>query len=311
MRTLALIRWELVQTARGLALHLAITLVALGSLGLIAAGVFLLDQWSPFPSTTPVARPETASGTELISLLGEHRGGGAFFIILAWLLLLAAVVGPALMAGTIVRDRRSGRLDRVLTDASRADAVALAKLLAGLIPLGIVLMGVGPTASFAWLVGGLAQHEALASLGVLLVLVILIAAVGLACSAIATTEASALAIGYLAIGTLLLGPLVVGAGLILAGSRAAAAIVLSFDPLIALLAVQSRLAVGLSRVVLSDASGIRFTWEIQKLRIPVWAADALVYVLVAVILVWLTSVLIEPLHPLKTWRLRRAQRKIP
>ena len=153
MRTLSLIRWELVQAVRGLAPHLAITFASLASLGLVAGGVFLLEQWSPFPATPFGTRVDTANTNEVISLLGEYRGGGAFVIIMAWLVLLAAMIGPAFMAGAIVRDRRSGRLDRVLTDASRSDAVALAKLLAGLIPLGIVLLGVGPSASFAWLIG--------------------------------------------------------------------------------------------------------------------------------------------------------------
>jgi len=43
-----------------------------------------------------------------------------------------------------------------------------------------------------------------------------------------------------------------------------------------------------------------------KTAVPIWAADLAVYTLLATTLVWLTSVVLEPLHPLKTWRLRGA-----
>jgi len=307
VRTLALVRWEIVQTIRGLAPHMAITLVSLASAGLVAVGVFLLDLWSPFPSTPAgVLRTDNNNSAQALSLLGEYRGGVVFMAILAWLVLLVSLVGPAFTAGAIVRDRRSGRLDRVLADASRADAVALAKLLAGLIPIGIVLLGVGPSTSFAWLVGGMATREAIASVGVFLIVVVLVAAIGLLCSAVATTEVAALVASYVAVAGLLLGPLVAGVGLGLAGFRVAAGVVLSFDPLVAMLSVQTRFAFGFTRTILPEWTGLRLIWTIGKTRLPVWAVDVLVYALLAVVLVWLTSVIIEPLHPLKTWRVRRA-----
>lgn len=308
MRTLVLVRWELTQAVRGLGPHLAVTLVSLASVGLVSVGIFLMDLWSPFPSTSSTAfRTDNSNGAQFSALLGEHRGGIAFAIILIWLLVLAALVGPAFSAGALVRDRRTGRLDRVLVDASRADVVALAKLLAGLVPLAIVLAGGGPSASFAWLIGGLATQEAVASVAVLLVALVLIVAIGLVCSALATTEVSALVASYFFIGLILFGPLVTGAGLALAGFRSVATTVLAFDPFVALLSVQSPLAVGLVRTLLPNWPSLRLAWVIGKTRIPVWAADVLLYALIAAALVWVTSVLIEPLHPLKTWRLRRSQ----
>lgn len=306
MRTLILVRWELVQAIRGLGPHLAVTLVSLASVGLVGVGIFLMDLWSPFPTSSNVFRAESSNGPQLSALLGEHRGGIAFLVILVWLLVIAALVGPAFSAGAIVRDRRSGRLDRVLTDASRADVVALAKLLAGLIPLAMVLAGGGPSASFAWLIGGLATQEALAGVAVLLVAVVLVAAVGLFCSALVTTEVTALVTSYFVILTLFFAPLAAGVGLALAGFRATATSILAFDPFIALLSVQSPLAIGIVRTLLPDWPGLRLSWMIGRTRVPVWAADILLYALIAAVLVWLTSVLIEPLHPLKTWRLRRA-----
>ncbi len=307
MRILALVQWELVQSVRGLGAHVAVTLTSLASVGLIGVGIFLLDLWSPFPTTLGGGfRPDTTASEQFTSLLGEYRGGIAFFVFLTWIVLIAALIGPAFSAGAIVRDRRSGRLDRVLTDASRSDVVALAKLLAGLVPLSIVLAAVGPSTSFAWLIGGLATSEAIASIAVALSIVVLVAAIGLLCSAVATTEVAALIGSYFTIGAVILGPLLAGAGLALAGFRSAAAVVFAFDPLVALLSVQTRLAIGLTRTVLADWSPLRVTWTIGRTRVPVWAGDVLLYALIAVVLVWLTSVSIEPLHPIKTWRLRRS-----
>jgi hypothetical protein len=307
MKALVLVRWELVQTMRGLGLHVALTLVSLASVGLIGAGIFLLDLWSPFPNTVGTTfRPETTNAPQLSALLGEHRGGLALLVILIWFLLIAALAGPAFSAGAIVRDRRSGRLDRMLTDASRADAVALAKLLAGLVPLVLVLAGAGPSASFAWLIGGLATQEAIASVAVLLAALVLVVAIGLLCSALASTEVTALVTSYFFIGLVFFGPLVASVGVALAGFRATAVSILALDPFVALLTVQSPLAMGLTRALLPEWPGLRLIWMVGKTRVPVWAADVLLYALLAVALVWLTSVVIEPLHPLKTWRLRRA-----
>jgi hypothetical protein len=307
MRMLVLFRWELTQAVRGLGPHLALTLVSLASVGLVGAGIFVMDLWSPFPSTpSSVFRTDSSTVPQLSAVVGEHRGGIAFLIMLIWLLILAGLIGPAFSAGALVRDRRTGRLDRVLVDTSRAEAVALAKLLAGLVPLALVLAGGGPSASFAWLVGGLATQEAIAGVAVLLVVLVLIVAIGLLCSALATTEVSALVTSYFVIGLILFGPLVAGAGLALAGFRGIATTVLAFNPFVALLSVQSPLAAGLIRTLLPDWPGLRLVWVVGRTRIPVWAADILLYALVATALVWATSVLIEPLHPLKTWRLRRS-----
>jgi len=174
--------------------------------------------------------------------------------------------------------------------------------------LSIVLAAAGPSTSFAWLIGGLATQEAIASIAVLVSIVVLVAAVGLACSAVATTEVAALIGSYFVIGGIVLGPLLAGVGLALAGFRSTAAIVFAFDPFVALLSVQTRLSLGLTRTLLADWSPLRVSWTIGRTRVPVWAGDVLLYALIAVGLVWLTSVLIEPLHPVKTWRLRRAHR---
>jgi hypothetical protein len=309
MRLFALLRWELVQNARGLAPHATATIVSFGSAALVGAGIIVLSLWSPFPTATVSNgfRTDTSNTPALLPILGEFRGGIAFGVLLAWLLLIATAVGPALAVGTLVRDRQTGRLDRILSDASRADVVAVAKLLAALIPLTLILLTAGPSMSFAWLVGGLASRAALASVGVLLVAIVLIAAIGLFCSAIAGTEVAAILASYLLVASFLFGPLVLGLGLAAAGLRSVGNVVVALDPFVALFSGQPELASKLSDLIPSEWPVPPLTWVVADQTVPVWFVSVLVYAIVAAALVWLTSVLLEPLHPVKTWRLRQAR----
>jgi len=309
---LILLRWEITQTLRGLAPHAAMTGATLASSAMVGLALAALSMWSPLSisSSGPGASARIdPTAPQLMPILGEYRGGVAFLLILIWLVLVAAVLGPAFLAGAIVRDRRSGRLDRVLTDATRADVVALVKLLAGLVALGLTVAAAAPSLSFAWLVGGLNSGDAIVGVAVFLILLVLVAAVSLICSALAATEVTALLASYALIGGILWGPLLAGIGLAVAGFSAAANVVVSVDPLVALLAGQPQLARGLLRLLPSG-------WPVPQLAllvgapfktaVPIWAADLAVYTLLATTLVWLTSVVLEPLHPLKTWRLRGA-----
>jgi len=309
VRLLALLRWELVQTTRGAAPHIAITFAAISSAVLAAIGVAALSRWSPLTSgdaSLGLFRTVRPASSPLASLAGEYRGGITYLIIITWMLLVAAFVGPAFSAGTLVRDRQTGRLARLLTDAARADVVAVVKLLATLIPLGLVLAAILPTASFAWLLGGLLGREAVLGAAILILVVVSVVAIGLLCSALATTEAAALLSSYLAVGGFLFGPILVGLGLSVTGLSAAASTVMSFTPFVAIFSAESSLAHSYSQTMAGQWPMPRFGWEIGKLFVPAWAADALLYAVLAATLVWLTSVVIEPLHPLKTRQLRQS-----
>jgi hypothetical protein len=309
MKVLALLHWELIATARGTAPHVGTMLVALSTAGLVGAGIVTLNLWSPFSQITPTfpGRTDPANAATLTPIVGEFRGGVAFLVALVWLLLIAGVVGPALTTGAIVRDRTSGRMDRLLTDAGRADVVALTKMAGALVPLGFILLTIAPSTSFAWLIGGLPLDQVGASLAVVIAAVILIAAIGLFSAAVSATEVTALLASSLVVGLLLFGPLVAGEGLNVAGRRPIANAVLSADPFVALLTAQPQLADKLGKLVTTDLPSPDLTWTIGRATVPVWAADSVGFLLVAAALVWLTGVAMEPLHPLKTWRLRQTR----
>jgi hypothetical protein len=303
-----MLHWDLVQVARGLAAHVAFTIAALASAGLVGMGVAILGIWSPFTLTSTVtARADPATPT-LASILGEHRGGIAFLIVMLWLLLVATALAPAFIAATIVRDRRAGRLDRILLDTGRADLVAIGKLFGGLIPMLMVLLVAAPAASFAWMIGGITRFDAVSEALTVLLLVVLVAAISLLCSAVARTETEALLASYCAIACVFLVPLAATAILIASGQSDLANAIASFDPIVALLAGQPELMRSLARLVSDTLPSPPVVWTLREpltLTAPVWAVDAAAYAVLAVALIWLSGVALEPLHPLKTRRLRR------
>lgn len=304
MKLLSLLRWELVQTTRGLAPHAAVITTSLASAGLVASGMLVISKWSPFTPTQSFGfRPPQQS--QFMSLVGEHRGDVAFLVILTWVLLIASLVGPAFTAGSIVRDRHSGRLDRLLLDASRSELVAIVKFLVALIPLGLVVATVGPSASFAWLTGGLPTGEAIVQVVILILALGLVCAIGLVASALATTEVTALIVSFLATMTIFWGPILGGIGLFVSGHTAVGESILSFSPTAALFSVESELATSFAHSAPRAWPRPRLAWDIGTLVVPVWLVDALLYAAIAVALVWLTSVLIDPLHPLRTRLTRR------
>jgi hypothetical protein len=198
----------------------------------------------------------------------------------------------------------SGRLDRLLVDAGRAEPVVLAKLMGALVPLIQILLTIGPAASFAWLVGGLPTSQAAASLAVVLATIALIAAVGLLCAALSSTEVTALLASSVAAAFFLLGPLFAGVGLSLAGLHAVGSSVASVDPFVALLTTQPDLTTKIGKLLSTDLPSPEITWTVLRFSLPAYLVDVAVYLVLAAFLVWLTSIAIEPLHPIKAWRLR-------
>jgi ABC-type transport system involved in multi-copper enzyme maturation permease subunit len=284
------------------------TLVALATAGLVGAGIVSLDLWSPFSQVTPTfpGRTDPSNAASLTPIIGEFRGGVAFVVALIWLLLIAGVAGPALTSGAVVRDRANGRMDRLLTDAGRAEVVALSKFVASLIPLVFILLTIAPSVSFAWLIGGLPMDQAAAATAVVLASVLLIAAIGLFCASVARTEVTSMIAASLAVGFFLFGPLLASEGLSVAGKRATANAFVAVDPLVAILIAQPQLADKVSKLIAADVPTPQITVAIRQATLPFWALDAVAFLVLSLILVWLTSVAIDPLHPLKTWRLRQS-----
>jgi hypothetical protein len=310
MRTLALIRWELVQMARGGAPHAALTAVALLSAALVGGGIVVMSLWSPFSASTPSfpGRIDPNSSSSVLPILGEYRGGATLLVLMYFLIFLGCALAPALSAGPVVRDRRSGRLDRVLTDASRADVVVLAKLLAALVPLVLIVLAAAPSLSFAWLVGGLARSDAVSCVAVVLGALVLATAIGLLCATLATTEVTALLTSYALVTFFLIGPLLASVGLALAGLHVAANVVASLDPLVGLTIAQPDLASKLFHLLPADWPAPPTIWTVGTVWAPAWIGDVVAYLALSAGLVWLAGVALEPFHPLKTWRLRRATR---
>jgi ABC-type transport system involved in multi-copper enzyme maturation permease subunit len=303
-----LLRWELAGTMRGTATFASLTVVALASAVIVAVGIATFSLWAPFSAITPTfpGRTDPTNAPTLLPIVGEFRGGVAFYLILLWVIVIASMLAPALSAGVVVRDRRSGRLDRLLTDIARADVLAAVKWLAALIPLGLILLAAAPAVSFAWLVGGLDPQEALESVVVIAGTGCILAAIAVLCSALARTEVVAMLISYIVVGGFLLGPFILAVVLAVVGLHPEATAVIGFTPIVALLSAQGELTDKLSKLLPTDWPRLPAALAIGDSSAPVWQVDVVSYLIIALILIWLTAIVIEPLHPLKTWRLRTA-----
>jgi hypothetical protein len=115
-------------------------------------------------------------------------------------------------------------------------------------------------------------------------------------------------VSYLVVGSFLLGPIVLGIVFAVVGLRPLASGLIGFSPLIAVLSSQSDLTDKLSKLLPSDWPTPPANWVYGNASAPAWQVDLLGYALIALLAIWLTTVVLEPLHPLKTWRLRRAGR---
>jgi ABC-type transport system involved in multi-copper enzyme maturation permease subunit len=308
VRVVTLLRWELAGTIRGMATFASLTVVALASAVIVAAGIATFSLWAPFSAITPTfpGRTDPTNAPTLLPIIGEFRGGVAFYLILLWVVLVAAVLAPALTAGVLVRDRRSGRLDRLLTDTARADTLAAVKWLTALIPLGLILLAAAPAVSFAWLVGGLSGREALESIVVVAGTGCILAAISLLCSAVARTEVVAMLVSYVVVGGFLLGPFALGFVLAVVGLRSVASVAIGFTPIVAVLSAQGAFADKLVKLLPADWPSPPAALAIGSSSAPVWQVDVISYFLLTLILIWVTAIVLEPLHPLKTWRLRTA-----
>ncbi|HLZ09441.1 MAG TPA: hypothetical protein VKT80_12675, partial [Chloroflexota bacterium] len=127
-------------------------------------------------------------------------------------------------------------------------------------------------------------------------------------SALARTEVVAMLVSYLVVGGFLLGPVMIGIVLAVVGLRAQASALIGFSPLVAVLSSQTDLVDKLSKLVPSDWPIPPAIWTFGNASATALQVNLVGYALISLFAVWLTTVVIEPLHPLKTWRLRRAGR---
>lgn len=301
MRTAETIYWELIRSVRSLAPHVGISLAALATAAIGVSGLTLLTLFTP-ESTLATGAIATAPSAFHLSLT-ENRATFAFLIVLLWALALCLVLAPACVAGSFIRDRLSHRVERQLGDAPSSLALAWAKLIGGIAPVILALLVTLPLLSLPALYGSLSALSIGPSFAVLLSVVLLAAAVSLIWSALASTETVAVFGAYVCIVIVLLGPLAAYAGAALTQHSQLGLIAAAFDPLTTLVAIHPGLTFGATRMLPLSWPAIPASLSLRlpglAVLIPLWLVNTVFNVAFSLVLIWITSVVIEPFHAIK------------
>jgi ABC-type transport system involved in multi-copper enzyme maturation permease subunit len=288
--------------------HALITANALVLACLAAAIAAISATVSPWVAP-PIGATSTPTPTSLISTLVGWRGPGLFLLLSAWLALLSAFVAPAAGARTVTAERGDATLDLLVGSGVKPLALVAGKWLGACAQVVLVLASGAPAFALAWLFGGVPLRTALLTVGVLVALAALLVSVGMLAAALVRGELLPTALGAFIASLLFFATaaaFVAGAlggppGLVRAGVA---------NPLLALVATNGELADTLGKTLGLPAPGLplRLTASLagRDLTAPLTLVVGFLYAGVAVLLLPLVAMLLEPYHHLKTGRLRRA-----
>lgn len=307
---LAVIQREMILGLRRGTPYLLLCINGLLLAGLALAVSAISGSVSPWvaPSIGSTAAP-VPNG--IIPTLVAWRGAALFFLLALWLAILTTFLAPAIGARTIGGERRSGALATIIASGQPPMRTVAAKLIAGALQIGMVLFSGLPAFALAWLFGGVSPRVALLAAGLLAAYALLLVAIGMLFSAAIAGDLLPAATGGL-VGTLLLlaAPIGVVVGTVV-GQAAAVAPLAAISPLTALLTANPELTDALVRAsgsALQLPTRPGLTVAGQAMSAPLPGVTILGYGLVVLLLIPLIAAILDPYHPVKTLRLRRATR---
>jgi hypothetical protein len=186
--------------------------------------------------------------------------------------------------------------------------------LAGAVVFVLLLLGTAlPVFAAAWLFGGVGLAEAGPTLLVVVASVLLFGSLGLFFSTFVPSSLAAALYAYLVVAGLSVGTVAVF--LVAASLRLGdvAAPLVYLNPYLAVFAASESLRQDVVGLLPLSQRGLLPAPSQQvfgvMLTIPHWAATTALYLLGSAVLVLASAVVLDPLHPLKTRRLRSARRE--
>jgi hypothetical protein len=87
-------------------------------------------------------------------------------------------------------------------------------------------------------------------------------------------------------------------------------VLIGFTPIVAVLSSQQALTDKLIKLLPAEWPIPTANLVMGRASAPTWQVDLAGYLLIALVCVALTAIVLEPLHPLKTWRLRQAAGRV-
>lgn len=305
----ALIARELLQRFRhgsifGLLMVNALALVVIALVTQLALGSF--SPWVT-PSIGSTISPQPAN---VGAVMLAWRGPTLFLTLVMWLLLLLTVVVPGVTASAISGERLDGTLDGLILSGIPASGIVVAKLVACAAHAGLVLLSSAPAFALVWVLGGVPLTAVGATLALVVSHLLILVAVNLVVSALLRRPASAVVAGYAVAALVALVPLVGFAAAVVLSLPEVARAFAALNPIAASLSTFHEFTSHLVKVSPLPETLLPMALETnlagRSITLPLWSVSLLIDLVVVVVLVAVAAVAIDPLHPLKLTRWRRA-----
>ncbi len=280
---------------------IAFTGLVLGSFSLIVASV---------PTLVPVIGSSVASATavSLPGLVGSYRGVFLFIAMAFCVMMALSVVAPAVASTAVSGEREEGTFDLLLASGLPPSSIVVGKLAAAVGFVLLIVLTAVPGFAMAWMFGGVPVVDVILTVLLLLAGLCLFAAIGLFCSALGRTSAVAALYAYgliFVLGTGTFGLYLIGASFQM---EPAVRPLLALNPFVVLFSVPEQISGQVAQVLpfqyraLLDSNAQQDLFGLGSVRYPRWALTLVLYFLLTVLLVVLSTVAIDPCHRWKGHR---------
>ncbi len=280
--------------------------------GLAAAVVALSGSVSPWvaPGIGATTAP-TPDG--IVSTLVAWRGPTLFGVLCLYLCTIATLYAPVIGARSISYERRVGSLDDLLGSGVRPLGIAFGKLVAATAQSLLVLASGTPIFALVWIFGGVTPRVVLLSAVILIGWTLLMTALGLTVAACGRGDVLPAAFSV-ALGAILLVGSTLGFVVALVIGRGASAALAATSPLLALLLANGEFATAIAGRVpgATVTLPLRISATIGETiwSAPLPAVAAAGFALLALALMPLTSIAMDPYHAGKVSHLAGAGSRV-
>ncbi len=303
---------ELTSRLQGRLSYVVLTLMAVAFTGLVLGSFWTIVTSVP-TLVPPIGSSATGGGSiTLTGLVAGYRGVFLFFAMAFCLMVALAVVAPAVASTAVSGEREEATFDLLLSSGLRPGSIVFGKLAATVGFVALIALTAVPGFAMAWMFGGVAVVDVILTVLLLLSALWLFAAIGLFCSSLGRTSAVAALYAYAFIfllGTGTLALYLIGASVQMEGVVRP---LLALNPFVVLLSVPDQISSQLAQLLpfqyrpLLDSASPQSLFGLGTVRYPRWALTLLLYFVLTVVFVALSSVAIDPCHRWKAHRWARA-----
>ncbi len=301
----AFILTEIRTSVRQQRVYAMITLLVLVLAVLTVVSLLLVPEANA--ASAILGQPATGGGA---NTLAANRALVIFGVVGLCVILTAAVVAPALGASTMAAERQRGTLDLLVLELPNTTIVVAGKLISTLLQTLFLLIVSVPFFAPAFAFGGIQSDQIIALITTLCTVTLMFAALGVMFGALFDTALKAWSFAYLAAMFIVFGTLGFPLAFAILGGNDAFRPLLWLNPLLGLVSiggaatesmVRSLPAVFRTTLVLPPVG-----WA-PGLLLPVWVVASVAWTCLAVALVGVASVSIEPAHAWKAATARRVR----